>query len=192
MNNTNAYTAIKDCRNELKHIKRIIRKSGSTSPICSYLTKYALIRTCGTIEVCYKTIIADYYEKYSSALGSFITHHVRNATRNGTYDNICTVLNEFDEAKSKNFKLAINNLRDKEKVVSSMKSLNTARNNVAHGISSTLSFVNIRDYFNNAVKVIEKLDNEMKWRNSIIEKRKTNVTFAFLSHSKGTHWKRRK
>lgn len=162
MNNTNADTAIKDCLNELNRIERIINAEGSTSPICSYLTKYALIRTCGTIEVCYKTIIADYYERYSSALGSFITHHVRNATRNGTYENSCTALREFDETKSKNFKVVINSLPDKEKILSSMKSLNTARNNVAHGISSTLSFTDIKGHFNDAIKVIEKLDDEMK------------------------------
>lgn len=162
MNNINADTAIKDCLNELNRIERIINEEGATSPICSYLTKYALIRTCGTIEVSYKTIIADYYERYSSVLGSFITHHVRNATRNGTYDNICTALKEFDETKSKNFKVTINSLTDKEKILSSMKSLNTARNNVAHGISSTLSFTDIKSYFNDSLIVIEKLDDEMK------------------------------
>lgn len=161
MNNANADAAINDCRNELARIEHFINSYGSTSQICSCLTKYALICVCGTIEVCYKTIIADFYENLSRVLGSFITHHVRNAPRNGTYDNICNALKEFDDSKCSNFKAAINSMHDKNRILASMSSLNSARNNVAHGIGTTLSFTDIKDHFNNAVKVIEKLDDEM-------------------------------
>ncbi len=72
INNINAKAAIDDCNAELDRITGIINGVGSTSPLSGYLTKYSLIRICGTLEVCYKTIIADYYENAAPQLGQFI------------------------------------------------------------------------------------------------------------------------
>lgn len=65
INNINASNAIVDCNAELSRITGIIDSVGSMSHLSNYLTKYSLIRICGTLEVCYKTIIADYYEKFA-------------------------------------------------------------------------------------------------------------------------------
>lgn len=52
INNPNAKTAIEDCNAELSRITGIINEVGSTSNLSGYLTKYSLIRICGTLEVC--------------------------------------------------------------------------------------------------------------------------------------------
>lgn len=114
INNPNAQTAIDDCNAELSRITGIINGVGSTSPLSGYLTKYSLIRICGTLEVCYKTIIADYYENLAPQLGRYIGYHLRDASMNPTYDNICHAIKRFDDVRQQNFKSAVDALPEEE------------------------------------------------------------------------------
>lgn len=161
INNPNAQTAIDDCNAELSRITDIIKGVGSTSPLSGYLTKYSLIRICGTLEVCYKTIIADYYENLAPQLGRYIGYHLRNASMNPTYGNICQALGRFDDNRQRNFKTAVDELPNKESLKDAFSVLNRERNNVAHGINSTLSFNDMKSRFSEAIKVIEALDSVM-------------------------------
>lgn len=65
MNNQNFLTNIDECKEDLQRIRNLISAIGSMSPVAGYLTKFALIRVCGTLEICYKTLIADFYESVS-------------------------------------------------------------------------------------------------------------------------------
>ena len=56
---------IDNCKDDLNKIWHLIEGIGTINPISGYLTRFALIRICGTLEVCYKSIIADYYEAFS-------------------------------------------------------------------------------------------------------------------------------
>ncbi len=161
INNRNAQTAIDDCNAELSRITGIIDGVGSTSPLSGYLTKYSLIRICGTLEVCYKTIIADYYENIAPLLGRYIGYHLRNASMNPTYENICKALEHFDEKRRKKFKTTVAALPNNDILTDAFSALNRERNNVAHGISSTLSFNDMKDRFAKAIKIIEALDSIM-------------------------------
>ena len=67
-----AQYAIDDCRTKLDKIWHMIEAVGSTNKISGYLTRYALVRICGTLEISYKTIIADYYVQQSPLLDRFI------------------------------------------------------------------------------------------------------------------------
>nr|WP_306450801.1 HEPN domain-containing protein [Odoribacter splanchnicus] len=161
INNINAKAAIDDCNAELDRITGIINGVGSTSPLSGYLTKYSLIRICGTLEVCYKTIIADYYENAAPQLGQFIGYHLRDASMNPTYENICQALKRFDDNKNQNFKSAITTLPNNESLKEAFSVLNRERNNVAHGTNSTLSFNDMKDRFSEAIQIIEILDTIM-------------------------------
>lgn len=161
INNPNAQTALDDCNAELSRITGIINGVGSTSPLSGYLTKYSLIRICGTLEVCYKTIIADYYENLAPQLGRYIGYHLRDASMNPTYDNICQAIKRFDDVRQQNFKSAVGALTNTESLKESFSVLNRERNNVAHGINSTLSFNDMKSRFSEAIKVIEVLDSVM-------------------------------
>ena len=90
---------IENCRADLERIFHLIEGLGSLAPASGYLTKFALIRISGTLEICYKKLIADYYEGISPDLQRFITIHVRDANLNAKYENICKVLKDFDESK---------------------------------------------------------------------------------------------
>ena len=104
ISNTDARTAIDDCNVELFRITTIIDREGSTSHLSGYLTKYSLIRISGTLERCYKTIIADYYENIAPQLGQFIGCHLRDASLNPTYENISKALSRFDDSNNNLFK----------------------------------------------------------------------------------------
>ena len=60
MNNTSVQSYLNDCQNELDNILTIIDSMGKTANFVPYLTKYAIIKACGTIERAYKDIISDY------------------------------------------------------------------------------------------------------------------------------------
>lgn len=154
-----AKNAIDDCRRELNKIWHLIEAVGSTNQISGYLTRYALVRICGTLEISYKTIIADYYVQQSPLLDRFITKHVRDASRNPNYNNICNTLKEFDEEKCKQFKQKVSVLPSAEDLKSSLDTINSARNSIAHGASSSLSFNDLKTHFDKVLKIIEILDS---------------------------------
>lgn len=104
MHNEEVKLSIEDCRQEMTRLKALIAVVGAMSPVSNFLTKYAAVRCCGTLEQGYKSIIADYYEQFSEQLVSFISTHVRESSKNPTLANICTILNAFDEDKCKLFK----------------------------------------------------------------------------------------
>lgn len=161
INNINAKSAIDDCNADLARITGIINGVGSTSPLSGYLTRYSLIRICGTLEICYKTIIADYYESISPQLGQFIGYHLRDASMNPTYDNICKAIKSFDDNKQKCFKSAVAALANAESLKDAFSVLNRERNNVAHGINSILSFNDMKNRFSEAIQIMEVLDSIM-------------------------------
>ncbi len=161
INNAIARAAIDDCNAELLRITGIINGVGSTSPLSGYLTKYSIIRICGTLEVCYKTIIADYYENLAPMVGQFIGHHLRDASMNPTLENIYNALARFDNTKNQNFKASVARLNNPETLKESFSVLNRERNNVAHGASSTLSFNDMKIRFAQAIQIIEVLDATM-------------------------------
>lgn len=103
MHNEEVNLSIEDCRQEMTRLKALIAMVGAMSPVSNFLTKYAAVRCCGTLEQGYKSIIADYYEQFSDQLVSFISTHVRESSKNPTLANICTILNAFDEDKCKLF-----------------------------------------------------------------------------------------
>ena len=55
---------IDDCNSDIKYIERkinYIKKSNLLDKEISYLTNYVLIRVSGTVELVYRSIIADYF-----------------------------------------------------------------------------------------------------------------------------------
>ncbi len=161
INNPNAKAAIDDCDAELSRITKIINDVGSTNPLSGYLTKYSLIRICGTLEVCYKTIIADYYENLAPQLGRYIGYHLRDASMNATYENIQKTLKHFNSEKYNKFKDDIKTLDNYNILVNSFSVLNDARKKVAHGTSTSLSFNDMKKRYSEAILIIELLDSIM-------------------------------
>jgi len=159
MRNLGVDAALKKCREELEDIGAIKKIVGPTSSIMMFLTRYSLIKACGTVEFAYKTIISDFCDaSQNQQIKNFITNKVRNSSRNPSLENIHSLLGDFDEHWVNNFKENFQSKENHDKLALSLKSLNDARNDFAHGGDPTLSFENVIDYFEDACIILEVLD----------------------------------
>lgn len=158
MNNKNAQSSIDSCIEELERIETLIDNLlGHTSPIIPYLTKYAIVRACGTIEYCFKTIIADLHTGTPQVL-NYIDNTIRSSSMNPSISNMCTTLKKFDENWNTSFIEKIRIHEHPQRLRDSIESLNSARNSFAHGGTPTSTFENIKGYFNDTVLLIQMLD----------------------------------
>lgn len=159
ISNSSVGERLASCEEEFERIDYIIKGMGSMAHPVPYLTRYSIIRACGAIEYGFKTIISDInISSQTKQVKQFIDNKFRNSSMNPSYTNICKGLANFDEKWKDNFKTYINDLSDKSKVLDSLDSLNNARNTFAHGGSPSTSFVNIQEYFQDSVKVLEALE----------------------------------
>ena len=159
MNNSDADILIDNCNIELRKIEMIINGMGPLSNVVPYLTRYSIIKSCGTIEQCFKTIISDFCSTSNSAqANTYIDTKFRNSSMNPSYENICKSLKEFDAQWTTEFKEKIKEITNHKKALQSLSSLNEARNEFAHGGTPTVTFDNVLEYFRDSILVIEKLD----------------------------------
>ncbi|RKE03483.1 HEPN domain-containing protein [Marinifilum flexuosum] len=158
MRNDDALGAITACREELQRIYHTIEGLGHLSPIVPFLTNYSIVKTCGTIEFCFKTIIADIHSGQSTQVITYVDNTIRNSSMNPSRDNICKTLKKFDVNWNREFKEKLNEHEHSQRLKSSIDSLNSARNAFAHGENPSSSFENIRSYFNDTVIIMEMLD----------------------------------
>jgi hypothetical protein len=160
MNNANAIALIDGCRREIERIKGVREAFGSTSPSMELMTKYSVIKCCGTIEQCFKAIVFDKVENNAVPQArSYIEQTFREGSMNPSIDNIHKSLNLFDEEWNARFRAKINAMTDKERIRASLKSLNENRNHFAHGKSITVSFDQVVGYFEDSCLIIEALDD---------------------------------
>lgn len=160
MNNADVHLHLNQCRSELNHIHDSIIVLGIMSPVVPYLTKYAVIRACGAIEVSFKNLVVDYCSKRSKKqVKRFIFMKIAKGSANPSHDNILTILNQFDEDWKNVYKANIKADPDKQQLLDSLQSLVDARNDFAHGGNPTLSISDVLTHFSNARRVIEHIDS---------------------------------
>jgi len=160
MNNSEVDSIIDECKLELDNIEKIVNNLKQTSNIIPFLTKYAVIKTCGTIELSFKTLISDFCSNnQNEQIKNYISKTVRESSINPTKDNICSLLLKFDKDWNIAFKEKLNLQKNKEKILFSLKSLNESRNTFAHGGNPTTTFQSVKDYFNDCIEIIFILDN---------------------------------
>ena len=162
MNNAAIQTLLDDCSIELQEIEQIITVFKQTHSIVPYLTNYAVIKCCGTIEYSFKTIISEYHNSIPAQAKNYIDKTFTNSSMNPSKENICKSLRNFDSNWNDQFKLKLKNDPDSSQIESSLSSLNNARNNFAHGGHPNVSFKSVKQYFEDSKKVIEFLDDIIK------------------------------
>jgi RiboL-PSP-HEPN len=160
MNNTDVQSILDDCTADISKVKTIIDSLGQTSNVVPYLTQYSIIKSCGTIEVAYKSLVADYCSKRAKPqIKNYLDNKVRENSRNPTFSNICSLLNEFDENWNSSFKTLVNTHPDKNNIQTSITSLVDARNDFAHGGSPTVTINDLVNQFSDCRKLIEMMDS---------------------------------
>ena len=160
MNNPIAAQLIADCSEELKDIQKIVVELSTFDPTVRFLTNYSIVKSCGTIEQSFKTIVADYCENgQKPQVKQYIQSTFRESSRNPSYDNICRSLAAFDNSWNITFKQIIKNKRNATRLTDSLKSLNAARNDFAHGGNPSIAFASVINYFKDSITIIKVLDN---------------------------------
>lgn len=158
MNNQTALTSLNDCSAELEKLQQIIDVFGQSHSIVPFLTNYAVIKCCGTIEYCFKIIISDFHNSLPPQAKNYIENTFLYGSLNPSKHNICKSLIKFDEQWNYNFKSKLSIELNKSRIESSLSSLNEARNAFAHGSNPGVSFSSVVAYFTDAKRVIEILD----------------------------------
>lgn len=160
MNNKDVSDILDSCQTELDQVKTIIDSIGYTSNIVPFLTKYSVVRACGTIEIAFKSTIADFCNKRAKQqLKNFINVKIRDNSCNPSYSNICRILKDFDQNWIDNFKKKFSADPDKSKIETSLQSLVDARNEFAHGGDPSAAITDVLSYFKDSRKIIEILDD---------------------------------
>ena len=137
----------------------IIDGLGVTNRIVPYLTKYSVIRACGSIEVSFKAVIADFCTHDSKEqVKYFLDKRVRNSSANPSYERICNALADFDVSWNKAFKASVRGDPNRAQLLDSLQSLVDARNEFAHGGNPSASIGDVLTYFAHARQIVEKLD----------------------------------
>jgi hypothetical protein len=169
MYNLEAKQILKDCKDELDIINNFINrdKFNSKNP---YLVKYCVIKVSGSTETAFKTIIADAFDfNASEKVKNFVEKEIRESSKNPSYGNICTVLKKIDNNWNEQFKNSVNIEKARDSaLLTSLESLNEARNSFAHGKNTTVSIDGVILYFAKASKIIEILDSVVKNKDQIL------------------------
>lgn len=152
-------TLMNDCSAELADIDNRISNMQSLDKGKTYYTQYALIRTCGTIEFVYRSIVADYFTQYSiPQIDQYLDQHIRTGQLSATYENMKRLLNSFDENWKNAFTNSVSSHPDSNRILSSINSLVNNRNLFAHGKNPTATFNDIKQYYSDATILISLFD----------------------------------
>ncbi|MBN2058368.1 MAG: hypothetical protein JW782_06200 [Candidatus Saganbacteria bacterium] len=131
---------------------------GIGGSIVPFLSKYAIIRACGSVERSIKKII---YDKAAASTTietkKYLENTIIESSMNPSLYNIRKLLNKFGDEWSSEFNSRMSSITKKEQ--DSLQSLVDLRNEFAHGGNPTATASNIREYFEDSIKIVELLDN---------------------------------
>jgi len=160
MNNADVQKMLDDCEVDLKAVKSIIDSLGYSSNIVPYLNRYAIIKACGTVEVAFKSIIADHCSRRAKKqVKSYLSRKIKNSSSNPSFDNICSLLGDFDKDWRKDFKDKLKAHPNHSSLTTSIQSLVDARNDFAHGGSPSVTISDVIAYFSDFREVLDILDS---------------------------------
>lgn len=156
----NVKNLLSECSMELNNIETIISKLDPFDKTNKYLTQYALIKASGTLEYAYRSIIADYFSRYNiPQIDKYLSTTIRESSSSVKYENICNILNKFDENWSKAFKTRMSGRIDGNLIIQASNSLVSNRHTFAHGNEPSATFNDIKVYYYNIIEMISELDS---------------------------------
>lgn len=125
--------------------------------IQAHFARYLCIKTSGLLENYIKSQIGDYVDVCSSKpTAKYVRNRMKTFT-NVDCDKLITFLDSFNSEWTAAFLAKMN-----DRLKSSLNSLISNRNNIAHGNTDSITFNNIKQYYNDTKKVIDILDQVIK------------------------------
>lgn len=154
---------IHECTTELNEIAQRINGLPSLDKMRLYLTNYALIKACGTLEFVFRSIIADFFDQSPLIqIHTYLEKTVRSGSMSATYDNMSGLLGKFDDSWRNNFKSLVQQHANSQRIISASNSLVANRHLFAHGKAPTASFNDILQYYQDTLELIQILDTVVR------------------------------
>ncbi|GGR64900.1 hypothetical protein GCM10008959_28800 [Deinococcus seoulensis] len=151
-----------ECDAELRQIKIFLGAMGLGSAMTPYISRYAVIKACGSIEVAFKNNVNDICSpRTKKEVKYYLRKEVIGSSMNPSYDNIIKLISKFSEDWPREFKREVNNDPDASRLKTSLKSLVDGRNEFAHGGSPSITIDDTIRYFADSRKILEILDGVM-------------------------------
>lgn len=149
---------VKQYISDLESDIQLARKQ-SDDEIKSLLAKIVCIRISGLLEIALKCRISDYSEKKTpKEIKRFLTQKFKDIT-NLKAKKLCDILSTFSLDWQKSFE---EKLSENSQIKSSLDSLITLRNDIAHGQNCVTSLSNVQQYFDDAKIVVGLFDRIIK------------------------------
>ncbi len=148
-----AHSSINAHQQQLNYLFAKSSILNSDPEILSHWARYLCVLSCGFIEVSIKTIIEDYAKKHSSPqLVNYTTAQLIYFYSPNT-NKILDLIQKFDLTWKQSL---INSLTDEIK--DALDSIANNKNSIAHGQSTGITFLTIKNYFDQACKAISILE----------------------------------
>lgn len=148
------------CTTELTDIEYRISALPPLDKGRQYFTNYALIKASGTVEFVYRSIVVDHFSQLSNTrIDTYLDSTIRQGSNSAKYDNMMKLLNKFDQTWGSSFKTAVQNNPDGQRLINASNSLVRNRHNFAHGQPTTATFLEIKQYYFDVVRLIDIFDH---------------------------------
>lgn len=156
--NGNYEQALRDCQIELDSIQQWIDSNKLHSNV-RYLTSYAVIKACGTIEYVFKQVVYDYLsDGANNEAKNFLNKNIVEASFNPSPGQMYKILEKINSLWKVNFEKKIGGTNQKGQ----LKSLVDLRNSFAHGSTITASINDVIAYYKAGVLILKELDVVMQ------------------------------
>lgn len=141
-------------RKKLNYIfEKVGRYDSEDGEIDSYLAKYLCILSSGFLEESIRTIYGNYAEGKSNRN---VTEYVKKRLRyfqNADYESIMQITYSFSNEWGSNLEKFVT-----EEMKTSINSIVNNKNLLAHGSNSGITYVSLKNYFENSLKVLDYLE----------------------------------
>lgn len=151
---------------ELNSIKKIINKDqfSSANP---YLVNYSIVRSSGSLEQSYKTLIYDFLRvEEKEKLNVYLKKNIVDSSSNPNTGNIIKMLAEMDGIWSNKFTESISLISKNGEHKANLNNLVQSRNDFAHGVnlSNTRMETVIKNYESGIciLKILDCILNEIE------------------------------
>lgn len=152
MNGENEQILI-DCKQELQYIKTWIDHNPFDTN-CRFLTAYAVVKACGSLELVLKRAICDYLiVGANEEASSYLTKCIIDASFNPSTGQVEHLLDKINVSWKTAFVTGTQGSEDK----ASLNSLVQLRNDIAHGRSISASINTINTYFDAGQAILQLL-----------------------------------
>jgi hypothetical protein len=122
--------------------------------ITAMLTYYLCVKVSGFMEKCVRIILLEYAKTHSRDRAIRFIEKKLERFPNPSMNAIADLVKNFDEDWAKDFRRKVD-----EPSRTSIDSINTNRNVIAHGGTSTITLRELEGYYNGAINVILHLEN---------------------------------